>query len=126
MSKKCVNCGAELEDGAVFCDECGIQQTVLQTFGVNGVQSVQNNLQQNIVSQSASATQMKNSGMGIASFVLGIVSICTFGCLFVPEILGIIFGIMAICNKNVKHGLAIGGLVMSVIAALVVLLFLFI
>ena len=27
MSKKCISCGVELEDEAVFCDECGAQQT---------------------------------------------------------------------------------------------------
>lgn len=26
MSKKCVNCGVELEDEALFCEECGTQQ----------------------------------------------------------------------------------------------------
>lgn len=124
MSKKCVNCGTELEEGAVFCDECGTQQIVSKSSEGNNIQAAQKNFQQNVVSQSTA--QMKNSGMGIASFVLGIVSICTFGCLFIPEILVIIFGIMAICDKNTKHGLAIGGLVMSVIAALVVLLLLFI
>lgn len=27
MSKKCISCGAELEDSALYCDECGVQQT---------------------------------------------------------------------------------------------------
>ena len=26
MSKKCIKCGAELEENAVFCDECGMKQ----------------------------------------------------------------------------------------------------
>ena len=26
MSKKCIYCGAELEDDALFCDECGKKQ----------------------------------------------------------------------------------------------------
>lgn len=26
MSKKCIECGIELDDGAVFCDECGAKQ----------------------------------------------------------------------------------------------------
>ena len=28
MSKKCIQCGAELEDEAMFCDECGAKQIV--------------------------------------------------------------------------------------------------
>ena len=28
MSKWCVECGAELEDDAIFCDECGSKQLV--------------------------------------------------------------------------------------------------
>lgn len=31
MSKKCVNCGNELEDNAVFCDECGTKQIEIDT-----------------------------------------------------------------------------------------------
>ena len=124
MSKKCINCGAELEEEAVFCDECGVQQIASQTTAENVEQTVQNNFQQDAVSKPM--VQMKDSGMGIAAFVLGIVSICTFGCLFIPEILGIVFGVMAVCDKNTKHGLAVGGLVMSGIAAVLVLFLMFI
>ena len=28
MSKKCIKCGAELDDIAVFCDECGTKQII--------------------------------------------------------------------------------------------------
>ena len=31
MSKKCMKCGAELEDNAFFCDECGAQQATPET-----------------------------------------------------------------------------------------------
>ncbi len=30
MSKKCVYCGAELEDDAIFCDECGKKQELVK------------------------------------------------------------------------------------------------
>ena len=30
MSKKCIYCGAELEDDALFCDECGKKQELLK------------------------------------------------------------------------------------------------
>ncbi len=31
MSKKCTQCGAELEENALFCDECGAQQAMPET-----------------------------------------------------------------------------------------------
>lgn len=30
MSKKCIYCGAELEDDALFCDECGKKQEAVK------------------------------------------------------------------------------------------------
>lgn len=29
MSKRCIKCGAELEDQAIFCDECGAKQETI-------------------------------------------------------------------------------------------------
>jgi len=60
------------------------------------------------------AVTPKTSGLAIASLVCGI-----FGLLFLPAILGLIFGIMAISRINSSNGaiggkgLAIGGLVLS-------------
>lgn len=59
--------------------------------------------------------QKKQSGLGIASLILGIVgmllSCAAIG--IVPCIIGMILGIIGIIQKNRKHGTAIGGVVCS-------------
>lgn len=109
MSKFCVKCGAELEDDAVFCDDCGTQQVVQQV----PVETVAGSLPNK--NQLVSGEKRKHSGFGIASFVLGILSALTFGIFFVPEILGIIFGIVGLTDKSKKMVLAVIGLVLSII-----------
>lgn len=120
MSKKCVNCGAELEDGAVFCDECGVQQSKEQSQMRSNEKSSENNYQLN--QTNIAVTSGKNTGMGIASLVCGVIAICTLGGFIIPEILGIIFGIIAIRDKTAKNGLPIAGLVMSIISLLLLVL----
>lgn len=115
MSKVCIQCGVELEEGAAFCDECGAKQQQEQTIQEKQQvrqSSVSNGNGQNVQGE----MPLKNSGMGIASFVIGIISICTLGCFIIPEILGVIFGIVAVTEKNTKHSLAIAGLAMSIIS----------
>lgn len=61
---------------------------------------------------------MKQSGFGIASLILGIIGILTL-CIvlgIVPAILSIVFGIIAIANKDNKKALPIIGIVLSSIA----------
>ncbi len=64
------------------------------------------------------------TGFGIASLVLGILSIFTFACCinYILAVLAIIFGIVQIV-KNEKKGLAIGGIVTAVISIIVGILF---
>ncbi len=64
---------------------------------------------------------MKQSGFGIASLILGIISIVTvfFVVGIIPAILGVIFAIIALCQKNKKHGTAIGGLVCSLMGIII-------
>ena len=48
--KYCENCGAELEDSAVFCDECGARvETVPQEKAVDSEQSKEAEKQENAV-----------------------------------------------------------------------------
>ena len=63
--------------------------------------------------------EKRNSGLGIASLVLGIISVVSFGVLFIPEILSLVFGIITIDNKNYKHTIAIIGVVLSIIAFII-------
>lgn len=64
------------------------------------------------------------TGFGIASLVLGIISIFTFACCinYILAILAIIFGIVQIV-KNEKKGLAIAGIIMGAISIIIAIIF---
>lgn len=110
MSKICIKCGTELEDNAIFCDECGVKQTPIENKTVEPTRPIQ-------AQSGVKDTKKKQSGMGIASFILGLLGVLTFGVLYVPEILGIIFGILGRRDTTKKTGLATAGLVLSFLAA---------
>ena len=128
MSKKCPNCGAELEDNAVFCDECGVQLAqqsnhnppstppIVRT-NVSDTSAI--NLQSMVTPKASDG--MKNSGLGIASMVLGIISVCSLGILFIPKIVGLILGIITMGKKDTKHTFAVVGIVTSAIAFVLVI-----
>ena len=144
MSKKCMQCGAELEDNALFCDECGAQQATPETTAsveghvsqtnakipstnqiVKSVEGIVDRIPINSGNQSAnlSPDMIKNSAGGIASFVLGIIAICSLGMSVIPAVLSIIMGIIAIKDPSVKHGLPVAGLIMSVISFVLLIIF---
>ena len=62
-------------------------------------------------------TKGTGTGFGIASLVLGILSVFTFACCinYILAVLAIIFGIVQMV-KNEKKGLAIGGIITAVIS----------
>ena len=64
---------------------------------------------------------MKQSGLGIASMILGIISILTACIAFgiVPGIVGAFLAIIALCQKDKKHGTAIAGLTCSIIGIII-------
>lgn len=116
MGKICIKCGEELEDNALFCDNCGEKQLM---------QNVENQSKVKLFSRSdieLSDNELKQSTFGIVSLVLGIISIVTFGILFIPEILGVLFGVLGICEKDKKKGFALAGLIMSGIMVLFILI----
>ena len=139
--KKCVKCGAEVEDNTIFCHNCGYR---LEEFNNNNV------------SNNASTKNNKTSGFTIAGFVIGI--LCTLfalsvitqlsssidslnsllldyptkegqlGCVigfivgytlfnFVPGIVGTILSGIGMTKK--KNALAIIGLILNIISVLV-------
>lgn len=104
MSKVCGKCGAILDDSALFCDECG------ERLGA---------VENRIIKQDDSK---KNSPIGIASLVFGIVSILTGGIFVIPEVLGFIFGIVALKNEEVKHTLPLIGLIMSAVMLVIAII----
>lgn len=67
--------------------------------------------------QPGMATKSDSVGFGIASLVLGIISIFTFFCCinYILAILAIIFGIVQIVRGK-KKGLAVGGIVTAIIS----------
>lgn len=66
---------------------------------------------------------MKQSGFGIASLVLGIVSIllACVGIGIFPAVLGFIFAIIGLVVKDRKRGTAIAGLICSIVGAIIFL-----
>ena len=128
MSKKCIKCGAELEDIAVFCDECGTKQIVQLTGTEN--ENTSSKVKQKKSSASAqtlrpeealiysNSVEKKNSALGIASLVLGIISIISFGALIIPELIGLII----VKNSNYKHPLAIAGITLSILSIVVLII----
>ncbi len=118
----CKNCGASINENEKFCSSCGQKIE-------NGEFSTQepNNEQPNMEAESTNYNQniyqpqiQPTSGLAVASLVLGIVGIfLSWITLMIPSILGIVFGAVAIKQCNDKglngRGMAIGGLVCSII-----------
>ena len=84
-----------------------------------GVNYNQNGYNQNGYNQPpyGAATKSDSTGFGIASLVLGIISIFTFFCCinYILAVIAIVLGIVQIA-KSSKKGLAIGGIVTAVIS----------
>lgn len=71
---------------------------------------------------------MKQSGWGIASLVCGIAGVL-LACVVIgifPAMVGIVFAIIALAQKNRGHGTAIGGLVCSIVGIIIFFLAMFV
>lgn len=112
MSKTCIKCGAELEENAIFCDECGARQTAA-TDGAADASDISSNKEKSEEYEN----KEKSQALGTISFVMGIFSIVTLGAFYLPVILGLICGILGRQDKTKNHGLATAGFVLSLIAA---------
>ena len=69
---------------------------------------------------------MRTAGMAVASLVLGIISL-GFNVLFVPTILAIVFGFVALgqIKNNINltgRGMAVAGIICGIIGALIVII----
>lgn len=100
----CPKCGKEISEQSTFCPECGAEikkETTLNGAPVNAPNN-------NYIPPNR-PTPMKQSGLGIAALVLGILG-CT-------SIIGLVLGIVdiAINDKNKKHTCAIIGIVISAV-----------
>lgn len=102
----CPKCSSNIPDNAVHCPNCGA------ALSSNNAVQVQN--------QFGDTEKQGGMGFGIASMVLGILSIlcsCCFYYLSIPlSIVGLILGAIAVHKKNRGRGMAIAGLVLSIIS----------
>lgn len=152
--KFCPYCGIRLEEGhGDFCASCGNKLTESMLPKTSDTQSSQNQQkfeweqmpnngaqqnagaqQYNYTNYGAAPTDMPASynGFAIASLVLGICSFFFNSFLFIPSILGIVFGVLA--RKAMKEnpgkykgeGMALAGLICAIIGlALYILCFIF-
>lgn len=136
----CKNCGAQITDGASFCTNCGASvaeppvQPVQQPVAPVYQQPV---YQQPVYQQPVYQQPVSNSGrgMGVAALVMGIVSCCLFWIPYVNTvcllmcIAGIILSAISMKKARaagVSAGIAVAGLVVSIVGLVLALLFFFI
>lgn len=73
-------------------------------------------------------TQKEGNGLSIASMVLGIVGL-VLSCVYIgiiPCVIGLIFAIITLTNQSKKNGMAITGLITSIIGILIFIIMLFV
>lgn len=83
----------------------------------------QERLKQEKIKQEKMEKKKENEGktMAFLSLCCGIISLCTLGCFFIPEILGIIFAFNG-KKQGVMRGKAKAGLICSIISSLIMVL----
>lgn len=92
----CVKCGKEIEDGTIFCSNCGMNLSTNDDVRLN--------------------VQKQTTGKSIASLVLGIVGIIAWIIPIVGLPIGIIGLVMGILGaKRSRKGMAVAGIVLSVL-----------
>lgn len=120
MSKKCIVCGSELDDNAVFCDECGVEQKEIaeqQKVGEVNVQPQVEELEQK--ERRIFTTDKESSLRGFISLVLGIISIIAKNSIF--AVIGILLGMTVLFNKRKKKMIAICGILLSILVLFVII-----
>ncbi len=119
--KYCPKCGAQNADNEVNCVNCGEQLFVQQAAPQPPVYQ-QPVYQQPVYQQPYKRPPVPGNGLGIASMVVGIVSLalfCTGWLAIICSIVGIALGAISI-NKakqaGMKNGMAVAGLVCSIVS----------
>lgn len=141
MSKKCINCGAELDDDQLFCDDCGTKQVIepqpkskkeKKSKSVPQQTTISESDKQAIIQAEADAKarleakkvekakkqeERKNNPkhLAVASLILGIISYLSIVTIIIPiatSILGIIWGVKG--RKSEKKKIAIAGIVLNI------------
>ena len=116
----CNKCGKVIEDSSTFCSRCG-ERVFPSDFE-------KNNNESRIEYYDFQAQRNPSIGLGIASLVLGILSIIFSWTIILPvifAILSIVFGAIQLSKKSAK-GMSIAGIITSFIGlVLVVIIFTF-
>lgn len=114
----CRKCGKQIDDEAVVCPHCGVL-AARRGAGFYGqpAQSVQPVQYYAPVQQPVPTTEQKSSnGLGIAGFIIGLVSLIGGMYLCIPSVAAFILSVFAVINRKrykTCNGLAIAGLVIS-------------
>ena len=147
----CESCGSFIPDGQSFCSNCGaaapqpVQPAAQPVQPLQGVPVTPQPAYQEPVYQqpayaqpvavtataTAAATTKRKNGMATAGMIFGILAVCfcwipVFNIFITPTLglLGLIFSIVGLVKKNVKgKGMAIAGLILSVLATVFVVLY---
>lgn len=96
----CRNCGKEFAETDIFCTGCGQRKEAAPAYSGISVQLPQKSTQ--------------GRGLAIAAMVLGIIS-TIYSFLFIPGILGIVFGFSAKSQGN-KSGMATAGIACGIVS----------
>ncbi len=135
----CPNCGSQNPDNAVSCATCGAQfapaQPAQPVYQQPAQPTYQQPVQQPVYQQPgypqqpvyAAKPSVPGKGLGIASMVVGIVSLalfCTGWVAIICAIVGVALGGIGLYKAKqagMKNGMAVAGLVCSVIALAILL-----
>ena len=125
MEKYCSNCGAKMNEGDRFCQNCGTDSlagaqnnNVVQQQTVNNSQPNNNNIVQ--------GGTKKTNGLAVASFVCAMVGIVVFG--IIMGILAICFGAVGLSRtkyfpEESGKGFAITGIVVGIIEVIIMIFY---
>ena len=116
---QCFKCGAEIPAGKMACEKCGAIAFTGPNMGGN-IQSNHESVQRNRISTYNSQESTSGGvGFSVASLVLGIISMLLFWTIAIgvpAGVLGVSLGGYSIYRQNQGKGMAIAGLVCSIIA----------
>ena len=126
----CRNCGKQIDDNAVFCPHCGCQTMSAGQQQPPQVQPAWQQPQATPMGQpyvqpfnpNPQTAAKGTNGLGIAGFVVGLLSLWLGVYFCITAIVGLVLSIISVVKmKNYKscNGLAIAGLVLSIIATVI-------
>lgn len=105
MKVFCKNCGKEIDDSAYICPHCGVKVAADETK----------------IEKSVEASK-KINGLGIAGFVVSLVSLWLGAYFCIASIVGLVLSIVGMCWRkkcNSCNGLSVAGLVLGIVSLVI-------